>query len=233
MLHSGNFLPALVGPSEFELFRMFARWLISLDGERHRLMRRAFGGRFAHARSPRRRARRRRRWRRTPARARCVRGCFAEQDDLLGAEPFRCDHAAEADGAVADDRDRAAWRDPGRDGGVMARSHKARRPLGARVRRGRAAVVTALEIARPGGAIGRVGVPEHDTTPTSLAFWKNASMAGGPAPVRAYIDQLLPDVLEGRIEPGRVFDRTGTVDEVPAGYRAMSDRDVLKFQIAL
>src|SRR6266540_2347699 len=93
------------------------------------------------------------------------------------------------------------------------------------------AVVTALEIARPGGAIGRVGIPEHDTTPTSIAFWKNASMAGGPAPVRAYIDELLPDVLEGRIEPGRVFDRTGTLDEVPDGYRAMNNRDVLKFQI--
>ena len=94
------------------------------------------------------------------------------------------------------------------------------------------AVVTALEIARPGGAIGRVGVPEHDTTPTGIAFWKNASMGGGPAPVRAYIDELLPDVLEGRIEPGRVFDQTGTLDEVPEGYRAMNDREVLKFQIA-
>ena len=94
------------------------------------------------------------------------------------------------------------------------------------------AVVTALEIARPGGAIGRVGVPEHDTTPTGIAFWKNASMAGGPAPVRAYIDELLPDVLEGRIEPGRVFDRTGTLDEVPDGYQLMNDRTVLKFQIA-
>lgn len=40
------------------------------------------------------------------------------------------------------------------------------------------AVVTALEIARPGGAIGRAGVPEHDTTPTSVAFWKNAWPAG-------------------------------------------------------
>jgi threonine dehydrogenase-like Zn-dependent dehydrogenase len=95
------------------------------------------------------------------------------------------------------------------------------------------AVVTALEIARNGGAIGRVGIPEHDTTPTSIAFWKNASMAGGPAPVRAYIDELLPDVLEGRIEPGRVFDQTGTLEEVPDGYRAMNDREVLKFQIAL
>jgi threonine dehydrogenase-like Zn-dependent dehydrogenase len=95
------------------------------------------------------------------------------------------------------------------------------------------AVVTALEIARPGGAIGRVGIPEHDTTPTGIAFWKNASIAGGPAPVRAYIDELLPDVLAGRIQPGRVFDRTGTLADVPEGYRAMNDRDVLKFQIAL
>jgi threonine dehydrogenase-like Zn-dependent dehydrogenase len=93
------------------------------------------------------------------------------------------------------------------------------------------AIVTALEIARPGGAIGLVGVPEHDTTPTGIAFWKNASMAGGPAPARAYIDELLPDVLEGRIEPGRVFDRTGALNEVPDGYRAMNDREVLKFQI--
>ena len=58
-----------------------------------------------------------------------------------------------------------------------------------------------------------------------------ASMAGGPAPVRAYIEELLPDVLEGRIEPGRVFDRTGSIEDVPDGYRAMNDREVLKFQI--
>jgi threonine dehydrogenase-like Zn-dependent dehydrogenase len=95
------------------------------------------------------------------------------------------------------------------------------------------AVETALAIARPGGAVGRVGVPEHDTTPTGVAFWKNASMAGGPAPVRAYIEELLPDVLEGRIEPGRVFDRTGTLEQVPDGYRLMDEREVLKFQIAL
>jgi threonine dehydrogenase-like Zn-dependent dehydrogenase len=93
------------------------------------------------------------------------------------------------------------------------------------------ALDTALAIARPGGAIGRVGIPEHDTTPTGVAFWKNASIAGGPAPVRAYIEELLPDVLEGRIDPGRVFDRTGSIDEVPNGYRAMNDREVLKFQI--
>jgi cytochrome P450 len=47
ILHSANFLPAHVSPSEFELFRMFARWLVSLDGERHQTLRRAFGSRFA------------------------------------------------------------------------------------------------------------------------------------------------------------------------------------------
>jgi hypothetical protein len=95
------------------------------------------------------------------------------------------------------------------------------------------AVDTALQVARPGGAVGRVGVPEHDTTATGVAFWKNASIAGGPAPVRAYIEELLPDVLEGRIEPCRVFDRTGSLDEVPDGYRLMNEREVLKFQIEL
>ncbi len=93
------------------------------------------------------------------------------------------------------------------------------------------AVDTALEIVRAGGAVGRVGIPEHDTTPTGVAFWKNASIGGGPAPVRAYMEELLPDVLEGRIEPGRVFDRTGALDEVPDGYRLMNEREVLKFQI--
>ena len=48
------------------------------------------------------------------------------------------------------------------------------------------------------------------------------------APARAYIDELLPDVLDGRVEPGRVFDRTVGLGEVPYGYRAMADRKALK-----
>jgi len=96
----------------------------------------------------------------------------------------------------------------------------------------RQSVVTALEIARAGGAVGWVGVPEDENVPAGIAFWKNVSIGGGPAPARAYIEELLPDVLEGRIEPGRVFDRTGPLDEVPDGYRLMNEREVLKFQIA-
>jgi threonine dehydrogenase-like Zn-dependent dehydrogenase len=94
------------------------------------------------------------------------------------------------------------------------------------------AVATALEIARPGGAVGRVGIPQDDATPTGVAFWKNVSVGGGPAPARAYIEELLPDVVEGRIEPGRVFDRTGSLDDVPDGYRAMNERESIKVLIA-
>jgi len=92
--------------------------------------------------------------------------------------------------------------------------------------------LTAIEIARPGGAVGRVGVPQDETMPASQpAFYNNISVSGGPAPVRAYIEELLPDILEGRIEPGRVFDRLIGLDEVPDGYRAMDDREAIKVMV--
>jgi hypothetical protein len=91
---------------------------------------------------------------------------------------------------------------------------------------------TAIEIARPGGAVGRVGVPQDETIPASRpAFIDNITVSGGPAPVRAYIEELLPDVLEGRIVPGRVFDRVVPLDEVPDGYRAMNDREAIKVMV--
>ena len=91
---------------------------------------------------------------------------------------------------------------------------------------------TAISIARPGGAVGRVGVPQDVTMPASLpAFFANVTVGGGPAPVRAYLDELLPDILEGRIEPGRVFDRTVGLDGVPDGYRAMNDREAIKVMV--
>ena len=93
------------------------------------------------------------------------------------------------------------------------------------------AVVTAFEIAQPGGAVGRVGVPEDASSPVGIAFWKNVSMAGGPAPARAYIEELLPEVLDGTIEPGRVFDRVTDLDGVPDGYRAMDERETIKVLI--
>ncbi|HZX76208.1 zinc-dependent alcohol dehydrogenase family protein [Lysobacter sp.] len=91
---------------------------------------------------------------------------------------------------------------------------------------------TAMGIVRPGGAIGRVGVPHYDVIPLAQqGFYQNITVTGGPAPVRAYIDELLPDVVEGRIEPGRVFDREVGIEQVPDGYRAMDARESIKVMV--
>jgi threonine dehydrogenase-like Zn-dependent dehydrogenase len=92
--------------------------------------------------------------------------------------------------------------------------------------------VTALRIVRVGGAVGRVGIPQEDSVPEATRnFFDNVTIAGGPAPARAYIEELMPDVLEGRIEPGRVFDRFIPLDDVPDGYRAMNEREAIKVMV--
>ncbi|MCL6439892.1 MAG: zinc-binding dehydrogenase, partial [Thermoleophilum sp.] len=94
------------------------------------------------------------------------------------------------------------------------------------------AMHTAVRIARPGGAVGRVGVPHYSAIPAAeRAFYHNITVGGGPAPVRAYIEVLLPDVLDRRIEPGRVFDRVLPLDQVPDGYRAMNAREAIKVMV--
>jgi threonine dehydrogenase-like Zn-dependent dehydrogenase len=94
------------------------------------------------------------------------------------------------------------------------------------------AMDTAVGIARAGGAIGRVGVPHYETVPSAQPlFYKNIIVGGGPAPVRAYIEELLPDIMAGRINPGRVFDRVVGLDGVPDGYRAMNDRESIKVMV--
>jgi threonine dehydrogenase-like Zn-dependent dehydrogenase len=74
-------------------------------------------------------------------------------------------------------------------------------------------------------------VPQNDTLAAGVACWKNVSVGGGTAPARAYIDQLLPGILDGRIEPGRVFDRVTRLDGLPDSYRAMNDREAIKVMI--
>jgi threonine dehydrogenase-like Zn-dependent dehydrogenase len=91
----------------------------------------------------------------------------------------------------------------------------------------------ALGIVRPGGVISRVGVPQYEDAPIGFGglFRHNLRLAGGPAPVRAYIEELMPDILDGTIEPGKVFDATTGLDGVPAGYQDMADRRSLKVLI--
>src|SRR3954447_13376753 len=94
------------------------------------------------------------------------------------------------------------------------------------------AMVTSMGIVRAGGAVGRVGVPHYEAiNGAQQLFYRNVIVAGGPAPTRAYIGELLPDVMEGRIDPGRVFDRTVDLDGVADGYRAMNEREALKVLI--
>jgi threonine dehydrogenase-like Zn-dependent dehydrogenase len=93
----------------------------------------------------------------------------------------------------------------------------------------------AVGVVRAGGIISRVGVPQYENAPVGFGslFGHNITLTGGPAPARAYIETLLPDVLAGRVEPGKVFDREITLDDVPAGYQAMDDRQSLKVLIRL
>jgi threonine dehydrogenase-like Zn-dependent dehydrogenase len=88
---------------------------------------------------------------------------------------------------------------------------------------------TAISVTRPGGYVGIVGVPQSGTIPNAAAkFTKNITIAGGIAPTQANMYELLPDILDGQVEPGKVFNRTVGLDEIPEGYRAMNDREALK-----
>ncbi|WP_394435142.1 zinc-dependent alcohol dehydrogenase family protein [Streptomyces sp. SGAir0957] len=92
---------------------------------------------------------------------------------------------------------------------------------------------TAVDITRPGGAIGYVGVPHGSSTGLDLGvmFGRNIALRGGVAPVRTYIPELLPDVLDGTIDPSPVFDMTVDVEGVPGGYKAMDERTALKVMV--
>jgi threonine dehydrogenase-like Zn-dependent dehydrogenase len=151
----------------------------------------------------------------------------AEQVILLGRHPDRIALGREfgATDIVSERGDEAVERVRQLTGGLGAHSVLECVGLEASMR-------TALSIARPGGAVGRVGVPQDDFIPEARpAFFNNITISGGPAPTRAYIEELLPDVLAGRIEPGRVFDRVTNLDGVPDGYRAMNEREAIKVLI--
>jgi threonine dehydrogenase-like Zn-dependent dehydrogenase len=87
---------------------------------------------------------------------------------------------------------------------------------------------TAFDIARPGSRVGFVGVPHGVELPVRRMFQKNIGLAGGMAPTRRYMPELLEKVLDGSIEPGRVFDATVPLDKVAEGYRAMDERRAVK-----
>jgi threonine dehydrogenase-like Zn-dependent dehydrogenase len=91
-----------------------------------------------------------------------------------------------------------------------------------------AAMQQAFGVARPGATVGFVGVPHGIELPVRRMFQKNIGLAGGMAPVRKYLPELLQLVVDGTITPGLVFDATLPLDDVAEGYRAMDERRAIK-----
>jgi threonine dehydrogenase-like Zn-dependent dehydrogenase len=81
---------------------------------------------------------------------------------------------------------------------------------------------------RPGGSMGFVGVPHGVEISGERLFYAHIRLHGGPAPVRRYLPDLIKLVLNGEINPGKVFDLTLPLDEVAEGYRAMDERRAIK-----
>jgi threonine dehydrogenase-like Zn-dependent dehydrogenase len=90
------------------------------------------------------------------------------------------------------------------------------------------AINTAFSIARPGSMVGYVGVPHGVELPLQEMFLHNKGLLGGSAPVRAYIPGLLDDVVQGRINPGRVFDYETDLEHTADAYAAMDERRAIK-----
>ncbi len=89
-------------------------------------------------------------------------------------------------------------------------------------------MATAFAIARPGSVVGAIGAPHDVEVPIETVIFKNIGLRGGVSPVRKYIPDLLDDVLEGRINPGRVFDYETDLDGIPEAYAAMDERRAIK-----
>ena len=91
----------------------------------------------------------------------------------------------------------------------------------------------AYGIVRPGGTISRVGVPQYEDAPVGFAslFGKNVTLTGGPATIRAYLEAAIPQVVDGTIDPGRVFDRELPLSDIAEAYRLMDSREALKVLI--
>ena len=89
-------------------------------------------------------------------------------------------------------------------------------------------MMQAIKSTRPGGYIGYVGVPHGVSLDGEQLFFSHVHLHGGPAPVRRYLPELIKLVLNGKINPGKVFDLTLPLDQVAEGYRAMDERRAIK-----
>jgi threonine dehydrogenase-like Zn-dependent dehydrogenase len=86
----------------------------------------------------------------------------------------------------------------------------------------------AIQSARPGGFVSYVGVPHNVQLDAQPLFFAHVHLHGGPAPVRRYLPNLIDMILNGKIQPGKVFDLELPLDKVADGYAAMDERRAIK-----
>ena len=97
-----------------------------------------------------------------------------------------------------------------------------------------AAVEQALGVLHNGGRMGFVGVPHYNNRALGSTFAQNISVAGGAASVTTYDKQfLLKAVLDGDINPGRVFTHSYSLDEIDQAYKDMDERKTIKAMIVI
>lgn len=90
----------------------------------------------------------------------------------------------------------------------------------------------AMQVGRPGSTVGRVGLPHGKKIDPAQSFYRDVSLAGGPASVTTYDKNLLLNaVLKGEINPGKVFTKTFSLDQINAAYKAMAERKAIKSYI--
>jgi threonine dehydrogenase-like Zn-dependent dehydrogenase len=90
------------------------------------------------------------------------------------------------------------------------------------------AMMQAIQATRPGGSVGYVGVPHEMNLDGAQLFFTHVRLHGGPAPVRRYLPHLVNLVLDGKINPGKVFDLELPLDQVAEAYKAMDERRAIK-----
>jgi threonine dehydrogenase-like Zn-dependent dehydrogenase len=89
-------------------------------------------------------------------------------------------------------------------------------------------MMQAIRSTRPGGSVGYVGVPHGANLDLEQVFFTLVRLHGGPAPVRRYLPNLIKLVLDGNINPGKVFDLTLPLNQIAEAYRAMDERRAIK-----
>jgi threonine dehydrogenase-like Zn-dependent dehydrogenase len=95
------------------------------------------------------------------------------------------------------------------------------------------AMMQAIRSARPGGHVGYVGVAHGVSLPGEELFYSHVHLHGGPAPVRRFLPDLIQQIWDREIDPGKVFDSTLPLEQAAEGYRAMDERRAIKVMLTL